>query len=74
MQSLTTYPNVATDKRVSKLVAKAYQALFSAEAAMLELSGGQQDFTDAEDNAFESIQGAKIHLHSGDTWTPFTVG
>ena len=74
MQTATHHQNVATDKRVSKLVAKAYQALFSAEAAMLELSGGEQGFTPAEYNAFESIQGAKIHLHGGDTWTPFTCG
>ena len=71
---MQTNQNAATDKRVSKLVAKAYQALFSAEAAMLELSGGRQGFNPAEFDAFEAIQGAKIHLHSGDTWTPFTVG
>ena len=71
---MRTNQNAATDKRVSKLVAKAYQALFSAEAALLELSGGKQGFTPAEYQAFESIQGAKIHLHSGDSWTPFEVG
>ena len=71
---MRTNQNVAKNQRVSKLVSKAYQALCKAEETMLELSGGQQDFTDAEDNAFESIQGAKIHLHSGDTWTPFTCG
>ena len=70
----TTNQNVATDKRVSKLVSKAYRALCKAEETMLELSGGKQGFTPAEYQAFESIQGAKIHLHSGDSWTPFEVG
>ena len=72
---MQTNQNVAQDKRVSKLVAKAYQALFSAEAAMHNLSGGEsgRTFNPAERQAFGSIQGAMNRLHSGPTWTPFTT-
>ncbi len=76
MQSLTTYSNVATDKSVAKPVAQAYRALWSAEAAMHRLSGGEsgRTFNPAERQAFESIVGAMDRLHGGPTWTPFTAG
>ena len=76
MQSLTTYSNVATDKSVAKPVIKAYQALHRAKAAMHNLSGGEdgRPFNPAERQAFESIVKAMESLHSGPTWTPFTVG
>ncbi len=76
MQSLTTYPNVATDKSVAKPVAKAYEALWNAEAAMHRLSGGEsgRTFNPAERQAYESIVRAMAHLHGGPTWTPFTAG
>ena len=76
MQSLTTYSNVATSKRVAKYVTKAYRALHRAETSMHSLSGGEDGriFNPAERQAFDSIVKAMESLHSGPTWTPFTVG
>lgn len=73
MTMQTTTQNRAKNQQVSKPVAKAFRALHKAEAAMLALSGGEQDFTPAEHQAFESIIGARNSLWSGPTWTPFTI-
>ena len=73
MQTATHHQNVATDKRVSKPVGKAYRALHRAEAAMLDISGGEEGFTHGESLAFKAIRGAMDSLCSTTDWTPFEI-
>ncbi len=68
-----TTANRAQDGQVSKSVGKAYRALHRAEAAMLDLSGGGQDFTHGESLAFKAIRGAMDSLCSTTNWAPFTI-
>ena len=81
----TTNQNVAKNKRVSKLVSKAYEALFKAETTIRTLAAGERGrllnpadcaklLNPAERQAYESVVEAMERLHSGPTWTPFTVG
>ena len=82
---MQTPTNVATDKRVSKLVTKAYRALFNAETTVRLLVAGERGrrlnpadcgklLNPAERQAYKSIVEAMDRLHSGPSWTPFTVG
>lgn len=76
--------NVATDKRVSKLVAKAYRALHRAETTIRLLSAGERGrrlnpadcvklLNPAERQAYESIVEAMGSLDGGPSWTPFSL-
>ena len=84
MQTLINQ-NVATDKRVSQLVARAYEALYQAETTIRTLAAGERGWrlnpedcskllNPVERQAYESVVEAMESLHGGPSWTPFTVG